>query len=133
VEAALAASGWRVYALGERELGVAHEAVRSPDSTTLVLFTLYVRGRLCGIVAAGPAQSDEQDLLDTAAQHAARIAGQHADRAWRGARPLPFQYLTAWGRSPRIRACLGVEQALRRTTGEACAASTDIGTSDAAT
>ncbi|MEU2857556.1 DEAD/DEAH box helicase family protein [Streptomyces mirabilis] len=93
-EAALAASGWRVYGPGDRELGVAHEAVRSPVSPALVLFTLYVHRQLCGIVAAGPAQSDEQVLLDAAAEQAARVAGRHADRAWRGAQPLPFQYAT---------------------------------------
>ncbi|MEU2869305.1 DEAD/DEAH box helicase family protein [Streptomyces olivoreticuli] len=108
VERALVASGWRVYTPGERELGVAHEAVRSPVSPTLVLFTLYVQRRLCGIVAAGPAQSDEQDLLDTAAQQAAQIAGRHADRAWRGAQPLPFQYATN-GTTWRFRNALDAE------------------------
>ncbi|MEV5199678.1 DEAD/DEAH box helicase family protein [Streptomyces sp. NPDC053720] len=97
VEAALAASGWRVYGPEERELGVAHEAVRSPVSPELVLFTLYVHRRLCGIVAAGPSQGDEQALLDAAAEQGARIAGRHAGRAWRGAHPLPFQYATNGG------------------------------------
>ncbi|MGW3013794.1 DEAD/DEAH box helicase family protein [Streptomyces sp. NPDC001219] len=91
-ESALAVSGWRVYGPGERELGVAHEAVRSPISPTLVLFTLYVHRRLCGIVAAGPARGNEQDLLDAAAEQAAQIPGRHADRAWRNALPLPFHY-----------------------------------------
>ncbi|MFK0148812.1 DEAD/DEAH box helicase family protein [Streptomyces griseus] len=108
VEAALAASGWRVYGPGERELGVAHEAVRSPVSPTLVLFTLYVQRRLCGIVAAGPAQAEEQNLLDAAAEQAARIAGRHADRAWRGNHPLPFQYATN-GATWRFRNVLDVD------------------------
>ncbi|MEU5953606.1 DEAD/DEAH box helicase family protein [Streptomyces sp. NPDC047525] len=108
VEAALAASGWRVYGPGDRELGVAHEAVRSPVSPSLVLFTLYVHRRLCGIVAAGPAQGDEQDLLDTAAEQAARVAGRHAERAWRGAQPLPFQYATN-GATWRFRNALDAE------------------------
>ncbi|MGW6237464.1 DEAD/DEAH box helicase family protein [Streptomyces sp. NPDC055094] len=108
VEAALAASGWRVYGPGERELGVAHEAVRSPVSPTLVLFTLYVQRRLCGIVAAGPTQAEEQDLLDAAAEQAARIAGRHADRAWRGNHPLPFQYATN-GATWRFRNVLDVD------------------------
>ncbi|MFE0134979.1 DEAD/DEAH box helicase family protein [Streptomyces sp. NPDC059037] len=108
VEADLTASGWRVYAPGERELGVAHEAVRSPVSPSLVLFTLYVQRRLCGIVAAGPVQSDEQALLDIAAEQAARIAGRHSDRAWRGARPLPFQYATN-GATWRFRNALDAE------------------------
>ncbi|MYT31710.1 MULTISPECIES: DEAD/DEAH box helicase family protein [unclassified Streptomyces] len=92
VEAALTVSGWQVYGPGERELGVAHEAVRSPVSSALVLFTLYVHRRPCGIVAAGPPQSDQQDLFDTAAEQAARIAIRHGDPAWRGALPLPFHY-----------------------------------------
>lgn len=108
-ETALATSGWRVYGPGERELGVAHEAVRSLVSPTLVLFTLYVQRRLCGIVAAGPAQSDEQVLLDTAAEQASRIADRHADRSWRGAQPLPFQYVTT-GTSWRFRNTLDAEQ-----------------------
>ncbi|QHC31173.1 DEAD/DEAH box helicase family protein [Streptomyces sp. HF10] len=108
VEAALAASGWPVYGPSERKLGVAHEAVRSPVSPTLVLFTLYVQGRLCGIVAAGPAQEEEQDLLDAAAEQAARIAGRHADRAWRGNHPLPFQYATN-GATWRFRNLLDAE------------------------
>ncbi|MGW0979583.1 DEAD/DEAH box helicase family protein [Streptomyces xiamenensis] len=108
VEAALAASGWRVYGPSERELGVPHEAVRSPVSPNLVLFTLYVQGRLCGIVAAGPAQGEEQDLLDAAAEQAARIAGRHADRAWRGNHPLPFQYATN-GATWRFRNLLDAE------------------------
>lgn len=108
VEAALAASGWRVYGPGERELGVAHEAVRSPISPTLVLFTLYVHRRLCGIVAAGPSQGDEQNLLDAAAEQGAKIAGRHTDRSWRGAQPLPFQYATT-GATWRFRNALDAE------------------------
>ncbi|WP_415954336.1 DEAD/DEAH box helicase family protein [Streptomyces sp. KLOTTS4A1] len=107
-EASLTAAGWRVYGPTERELGVAYEAVRSPVSSELVLYALYVQRRLCGIVAAGPAPSDPQSLLDVAAEQATRIADRHAERAWRGALPLPFQYATN-GATWRFRNALDAE------------------------
>ncbi|MCE4948749.1 DEAD/DEAH box helicase family protein [Streptomyces albulus] len=92
----LEAAGWRVCTPGTRELGTPYEAVRTkPPEPDLLLFDLYVRGRMCGVAVAGPPHHELQDLGEAAERLAARVDVLGDG----GGLPLPFRYVTngsAW-------------------------------------
>jgi type I restriction enzyme R subunit len=93
-EAALAAAGWRVHEPADRKLGVEYEAVRVQPEADRVLFVLYVRRAMCGIVVSGPSDSDPETLFDAAEAYAARVATIDKNRVWRERGLPPFQYVT---------------------------------------
>ncbi|WNM29209.1 DEAD/DEAH box helicase family protein [Streptomyces sp. Li-HN-5-11] len=98
-EAALTAAGWRVHEPADRKLGVEYEAVRVRPGADRVLFVLYVRRAMCGIVVSGPSDSDPETLFDAAEAYAARVATIDKNRVWREQGLPPFQYVThgaAW-------------------------------------
>ncbi|MFD5236703.1 DEAD/DEAH box helicase family protein [Streptomyces tendae] len=86
-------AGWRVCAPHERDLQPDPTAVRAshPTRNGLILYLLHVDRDLSGLVVAGDASADPEELLAEAGRLAAPVAAQQQRRVWQG-RPLPFRY-----------------------------------------